>query len=90
MLDELNPLSKIGQVSITGAGSRNYSYPSLKGNASGLFAVMNTPDSTLSQGYTANVTSNTTNMSILITVSATGAYQSGTPVFVFDIYARFT
>ncbi len=80
----------LGQISKSGVGSTSQTFSSLIGNAVDIVACNNGGSTRPAHGYTSSVSVNVSTMSVTLSVSAYGGFQADTPVFVYDLYARYS
>ncbi|ENM3720994.1 hypothetical protein Q3S85_000677 [Vibrio cholerae] len=79
----------LGQIAKSGVGSVSQSFQSLVGNAVTIVACNNGGSTRPANGYSSSVTVNPSTMQVTLNVFATGGYQAGTPVFYYDLYAKY-
>lgn len=88
-LDEIGVGVYLGQIAQYGVGTAHANFPELVGNAVTILACNNGGSTRPANGFTSYINVNPANMSVSLTVAAYGGLQQGTPVFIYDLYARF-
>lgn len=79
----------LGQIAVSGVGSTSLSFPSLIGNAVTIVACNNGGSTRPANGYSSSISVNPSTMQVTLNVFPVGGYQAGTPVFYYDLYARY-
>lgn len=79
----------LGQIARSGVGSVSLTFPSLIGNAVTIVACNNGGSTRPANGYSSSVSVDSSTMQVTLSVFATGGYQVGTPVFYYDLYAKY-